>query len=85
MTSILILGAFPLSDVSLMTDEERERFLPVTRTFVKVLENDNATPEDINLLVEQSSELANLIPGLDGQTGKQLVSLVLFLLHTPKS
>jgi len=61
-------GAFPLSDVSLMTDEERERFLPVTRTFVKVLENDNATPEDINLLVEQSSELANLIPGLDGQT-----------------
>ena len=51
-----------------MTDEERERFLPVTRTFVKVLENDNATPEEINLLLEQSSELANLIP--DGQTGK---------------
>ena len=59
-----------------MTDEERERFLPVTRTFVKVLENDNATPEEINLLVEQSSELANLIPDFDGQTGKQL--------HTPK-
>ena len=78
MTSIFILGAFPLSDVSLMTDEERERFLPVTRTFVKVLENDNATPEEINLLVEQSSELANLIPDFDGQTGKQLVNLVLF-------
>ena len=68
-----------------MTDEERERFLPVTRTFVKVLENDNATPEEINLLVEQSSELANLIPDIGGQTGKQLVKLVLFLLHTPKN
>ena len=64
-----ISGAFPLSDVSLMTDEERERFLPVTRTFVKVLESDNATPEEINLLVKQSSELANLIPDFDGQTG----------------
>ena len=53
-----------------MTDEERERFLPVTRTFVKILENDNATPEEINLLLEQSSELANLIPDFDGQTGK---------------
>lgn len=51
-----------------MTDEERERFLPVTRTFVKVLENDNATPEEINLLLQQSSELANLIPDFDGQT-----------------
>ena len=68
-----------------MTDEERERFLPVTRTFVKVLENDNATPEEINLLVEQSSELANLIPDLDVQTGKQLVKLVLFSFQTPKS
>ena len=66
-----------------MTDEERERFLPVTRTFVKVLENDNATPEEINLLLEQSSELSNLIP--DGQTGKQLVNLVLFLFHTSKT
>ena len=70
-----------------MTDEERERFLPVTRTFVKVLENDNATPEEINLLLEQSSELSNLIPDFDGQTGKQLVKLVLFItyLHSPKN
>ena len=63
-----------------MTEEERERFLPVTRTFVKVLENDNATPEEINLLLEQSSELSNLIPDFDGQTGKQ--NLVLFSLST---
>ena len=56
------LGAFPLSDVSLMTDAERRQFLPVTRTFVSVLEKDKADPEEINLLVEQSKEINNLIP-----------------------
>merc|ERR1712109_335954 len=45
-------GAFPLSEVSLMTDEERQRFLPATRTFISVLEKDTIDP----------SELTNLIP-----------------------
>ena len=61
----IISGAFPLSDVSLMTDEERERFLPATRTFVRILENGNASPADLSLLLKQSSEL---IPS--SQSGK---------------
>lgn len=55
-------GAFPLSDVSLMTEEERERFLPATRTFLSILEKDNADPNDINLLLEQSQKLGSFIP-----------------------
>merc|ERR1712241_1500906 len=56
-----IFGAFPLSDVSLMTDEEREMFLPATRSFVKVLEG-NADSNEINLLLEESQKLSSLIP-----------------------
>ena len=53
-----------------MTTEERERFLPVTRTFAKVLEKGDADPEEITLLLKQSKELANLIPdNLIGRLG----------------
>merc|ERR1712109_300509 len=55
-------GAFPLSEVSLMTDEERQRFLPATRTFISVLEKDSIDPSELNELLEQSRELTNLIP-----------------------
>merc|ERR1711997_356921 len=55
-------GAFPLSEVSLMTDEERQRFLPATRTFISVLEKDTIDPSELNTLLEQSRELTNLIP-----------------------
>merc|ERR1712241_1165054 len=37
-------GAFPLSDVSLMTDAERAKFIPVVRTFISVLQKDNVDP-----------------------------------------
>merc|ERR1712193_283000 len=56
-------GAFPLSDVSLMTDEERQQFLPATRSFIKVLEKDNLDAAEMNTLLAQSRELTNLIPG----------------------
>merc|ERR1712142_77294 len=55
-------GAFPLSDVSLMTDEERERFLPATKTFISVLEKDTIDQDEINKLLSQSEELKELIP-----------------------
>ena len=55
-------GAFPLSDVSLMTDAEREQFLPITKNFINILEKDTVTQNEIDLLVEQSEELSELIP-----------------------
>jgi len=71
-------GAFPLSDVSLMTDAERQQFLPSVRTFISVLEKDNLDASEINTLLAQSRELTNLIPsnllsqfggGLNGLAG----------------
>merc|ERR1712217_630492 len=71
-------GAFPLSDVSLMTDAEREQFLPSVRTFISVLEKDNLDVSEMNTLLAQSRELTNLIPsnllsqfggGLNGLAG----------------
>merc|ERR1719462_144248 len=55
-------GAFPLSDVSLMTDEERARFLPAAKTFVSVLEKDTIDQNEINELIKQSEALQELIP-----------------------
>merc|ERR1712241_836822 len=55
-------GTFPLSELSLMTDEERQQFLPATRTFISVLEKDTIDPSELNTLLEQSRELTNLVP-----------------------
>jgi len=55
-------GTLPLSEVSLMTDEERQQFLPVARTFISVMEKDDIDPSELNTLLEQSRELTNLIP-----------------------
>ena len=42
----------------------------MTRTFVNVLEKGDANPDEINLLLEQSKELTNLIPdNLIGRLG----------------
>ena len=59
---IFFSGAFPLSDVSLMTDEERERFLPATQTFVSVLEKPNLDQREIDQLIKESEALSVLIP-----------------------
>ena len=78
MYFFLILGAFPLSDVSLMTDAERQQFLPSVETFISVLEKDNLDASEMNTLLAQSRELTNLIPsnllnqfggGLNGLAG----------------
>ena len=61
-TYIFPLGSFPLSEVSLLTDEERERFLPVIRTFTSVLKKDIIDHEEIKLLVRQSEELQKFVP-----------------------
>merc|ERR1712037_877962 len=67
-------GSFPLSDVSLMTDEERARFLPATKTFISVLQN------EIQTLIDQSEELKELIPenlrGLASGFGSQAAGIV---------
>merc|ERR1712156_807099 len=55
-------GAFPLSDVSLMTDEEREKFLPAAKIFISVLEKDRIDQNEINELIKQSEALQELIP-----------------------
>merc|ERR1712079_370335 len=55
-------GAFPLSDVSLMTDEERSTFLPVVKTFTSILEKDVIEQYGINQLIRQSEVLQGLIP-----------------------
>merc|ERR1712039_1080524 len=64
-------GSFPLSDVSLMTDQERAKFLPVVRTFISVLQKDYVDPNEMNALMEHARELTNLIPGsaLGGNIG----------------
>ena len=53
-----------------MTEEERAQFLPATRTFKSVLEKDNVDFDELSLLLDQSQELANLIPdNLIGRLG----------------
>jgi len=63
-------GLFPLSDVSLMTDAQRQQYLPAVRTFVSVLKKDNLDANEMNILLDQSRELLNLIPeNIIGQFG----------------
>jgi len=61
-------GIFPLSDTSLMTEEERQQFLPVVRTFTSVLEKGNASPTETNTLVQQVRQLNQLIPANIGSS-----------------
>jgi len=55
-------GAFPLSNVSLMTDEERARFLPAVRTFTSVLQKDYVDPEEMKILMAEAKKLQALLP-----------------------
>ena len=57
-----LLGAFPLSNVSLMTDEERARFLPAVRTFTSVLQKDYVDPEEMKILMAEAKKLHALLP-----------------------
>ena len=64
-----ISGSFPLSETSLMTDEERERFLPVSRTFTSILEKDTLDVREMNLLLKQSRELTNELKKYGAENG----------------
>jgi len=68
-------GSFPLSDTSLMTDAERQQFLPAVRTFTNVLEKGNADTNDIAKLLEHSQDLMALIPSNNGNGGFDLGSI----------
>ena len=66
----VFLGTFPLSENNLMTEEERAQFLPATRTFKSVLEKEDVDIDELSQLLDQSQELANLIPdNLIGRLG----------------
>ena len=58
----LFVGAFPLSDQSLMTDEERKRYLPATKLFVKVLEKEFIDQNEVNELIKRGEDLQDLLP-----------------------
>ena len=59
-------GSFPLSEVSLLSEEERDQYTPTIRTFVRVLDdilaNDDVDSKDINLLVDKCKEFSKLFP-----------------------
>ena len=61
-----------------MTDEERARFLPATKTFISVLEKENINQNEIQTLIDQSEELKELIPenlrGLASGFGPQVIN-----------
>ena len=57
-----LLGAFPLSNVSLMTDEERARFLPAVRSFTSVLQKDYVDPQEMEILMTEAKKLQALLP-----------------------
>ena len=57
-----------------MTDQERQQFLPVVRTFNSILEKGNADGADTNALLQEIQELNKLIPtnigsGIEGLLG----------------
>merc|ERR1712150_241195 len=64
-------GLFPLSDTTLMTEAERQQFLPAVRTFTNILQKDNISVDDMNLLLQQSRDLTNALKqsGQDGIFG----------------
>merc|ERR1712156_824287 len=66
-------GSFPLSDTSLMTDAERQRFLPAVRTFTNVLEKGNADTQDAARLLQYSQDLMAMMN--NGNSGFDLGSL----------
>ena len=45
-----------------MTESERAQFLPVVRTFTRVLEKGDADSNEINTLLQQVRQLNQLIP-----------------------
>merc|ERR1712241_1213621 len=70
-------GAFPLSTTSLMTDEERAKFLPSVRTFISVLEKARDITPDIDSGSGGLGGLGGLAGGLGGGLGGGLLGQLL--------
>ena len=51
-----------------MTEQERQQFLPVVRTFNSILEKGNADGADTNALLQEIQELNKLIPANIGSS-----------------
>jgi len=66
-------GIFPLSDTSLMSEEDRNKFLPVVETFTGVLENGSANPTETQTLLAQIRQLNKLIPANIGSSIEGLI------------
>ena len=69
----MLTGLFPLSATSLMSDSERQQFLPVVRTFTNVLEKGNADTQDVARLLQYSQDLMAMMN--NGNSGFDLGSL----------
>lgn len=59
-------GQFPLSDTSLMTPEEKRKFLPAVRAFTNVLEKGNADANDTAALLGYAQDLMRDLPSNSG-------------------
>ena len=51
-----------MSNVNLMTNEERERFLPVIKNVIRVFEKSFVDENEINELIAQGETLQGLLP-----------------------
>ena len=58
------LGSFPLSDLNLMSDEERAKFLPAVEAFTSLLKKNNLSPAETKNLLAEAKKLdtQNFIP-----------------------
>ena len=45
--------------MSLMTNEDREYFLPVVQTLIKILKKEDVDENEIQMLLDRSTELTN--------------------------
>ena len=69
-------GIFPLSDTSLMTEQERQQFLPIVRKFTNVLEKGNANAAETQDLVSEIRKLNQLIPSNIGGSISGLIGQI---------
>ena len=51
-----------MSNINLMTNEERERFLPVIKNVIRVFEKSFIDENEINELIAQGETLQGLLP-----------------------
>ena len=45
-----------------MTDADRQQYSPIVKKFITLLEKETLDPSETNTLLEQSGNLANLVP-----------------------